>query len=143
MAAPLLIRRAAALEDDAFPPVARRFLQQIFHAPAQLFADAQVRRRVGEQAAEQVAPLLDRARAQVLAIQPQQVEGEQQRLVVLPLLDQLEARDALPIEDGDLAVHHRVAHHDLRERARDGRESRGEVQRVAGPHGQAAVGDRR
>ena len=140
--AALFIDGATRLEDQPFQPALPHPLQRFVDVARHLFSQPHLGRSVGEDAAQQVSPFLQWAAAQVLSVEPQQVESEQHGLVHTALLDELEPRYALRVENADLAVDHGVADDDARERPRDPREPLAQIESVARPHRHPAVRQR-
>ena len=87
---------------------------------------------------EDLAPLVVRTAAQVFAVEPEDVEDEHP-LVAAALLQELEARRALLVEDDDLAVEDELLRLHLLQRRDDAREARREIELVAAEHRHLAV----
>jgi len=140
--AALLVDRAARLEDQAFHPPLLHALERRPDVARHLLRQPHRVRRVGEHAAEEIPPLLQRPLSQVLAVQPQEIEGEEHRLLRRPLLDQLEARHARGVQHADLPVDHRVAHHQAGEGLGHPGKAGRKVESVARPHRHPPAGER-
>jgi hypothetical protein len=132
----------ASLEDEPLFFLALDPVDRLRQRSRHLLGRPQHGWRVRQQAAQQIAPLFQRPRAQILAIEPQEVEREQDRLRAARV-QELEARRAFRIERHDLAIDDRVADHELLQRRGQVRKALGEVDAIARPHGHLSVRDRR
>src|ERR1043165_2509843 len=138
--APPLVDRRLPLGDDPFPPVLSGLQQRAVARHRQLLRKFDERGRTAQRALEQLAAVGVRQLADVVAVEPKDVEDEDELAVAL--LEELEARASLFVERDDLAVEHGLRHLQLPQRLGDFGEARREVDLVAAPHRQLAAGDR-
>ena len=89
---------------------------------------------------EQLAAIGVREVAEVVAVEPEDVEEDDDLAVAL--LEELESRPPLFVEGDDLAVEHDLRHLQLPQRVGDFGEARREVDLIAAPHRHLPAGDR-
>src|SRR5690606_2754614 len=97
----------------------------------------------GEEADEEVPPLVEGPRAEILPIEAEEVEGDEAGPILVSLLEELEAGDAPLVEDGDLPIQDGIPDDERFERLDDARKTRAEIEPSPAQHGDPPAGDRR
>src|SRR6266851_2743466 len=137
---PPFVARRFLLRDDPFVAAILRELERLLARQRELLRDAHAGGRAAEGFLERRAPLLVGLLAKIPAVEPEDVEEENQ-LALLALLQQLEARRSLIVERDDLAVQDHFRQLDFAHGVGNDRKTRDEIELVAAPHRDAAVDD--
>src|SRR6185436_3763355 len=128
---PRLVERRLPLGNDPLPPFLRRIQQRLLPRGLKSLREAHEGGRAAEGLLEQLAAVEVGELAEVVAVEPEDVEDEDQRAVAL--LEELEARPPLLVEGDDLAVEDDLRHLQLAQGLGYLGEARREVDLVAAP----------